>query len=383
MVESDEAAMIRAAVRKIAQAFGHRYYVERARAGGKTDELWAALGESGFLGVNLPEEFGGGGLGVLELSIVAEEIAAAGCPLLMLIVSPAICGTLIARFGTPEQKQAWLPGLASGEKKMAFAITEPDAGSNTHRLQTSAMREGDGWVLRGTKYYTSGVDEADAVLVVARTGDANEATGRGLLSLFIVDTDVPGFKRSLLPVEITAPEKQFTLFFDDVVLPSDAILGEADNGLREVFFGLNPERIMSAATCNGIGRYALDRGAAYARDRRVWDVAIGSHQGLAHPLAEAYVDVTQAQVMTTRAAWLYDHGYDAGEAANIAKMVAADASVQALDRAIQIHGGNGMSSEFGLADMWGMARSLQIAPVSREMILNYISQHSLGLPRSY
>jgi len=382
LLESDDAAMIREAVRNVAQGFGHRYYQERARAGKKADELWAALGAHGFLGVNLPEAFGGGGLGILELSIVAEELAASGCPLLMLVVSPAICGTLIARFGTPEQKQAWLPALASGEKKMAFAITEPDAGSNSHRMQTSAVHEGGEWILRGTKYYTSGVDEAEAVLVVARTG-LDERTGRGLLSLFIVDTSASGFRHDLLPVEITAPEKQFTLFFDDISLPEGALLGEAGNGLRQVFYGLNPERILGAATSNGIGRYALDRGVTYARDRRVWDVPIGSHQGLAHPLAEAYVQVTQARVMTTRAAWLYDHGHDAGEAANIAKMVAADASIQALDRAIQTHGGNGMSSEFGLADMWGIARTLQIAPVSREMVLNYISQHSLGLPKSY
>ncbi|MEV7969790.1 acyl-CoA dehydrogenase family protein [Sphaerisporangium sp. NPDC088356] len=382
MRESDEQRMIREAVRKIVANYDHDYYVERARAGAKADELWAAVGRDGFVGVNLPEEFGGGGMGVQELAIVAEELAAAGSPLLMLIVSPAICGSLIARFGSREQQEKWLPGLASGEDKMAFAITEPDAGSNSHRIGTTAHRDGNEWVLRGTKYYCSGVDEAQAVLVVARTG-VNESSGRGRLSLFIVDTDAAGLQRTVIPVEITAPEKQFTLFFDDVRVPGDALIGEEGNGLRQVFHGLNPERIMCAATSNGIARYALERGARYARERTVWDVPIGSHQGIAHPLAEAYVNVELARLMTTKAAWLYDQGLDAGEAANIAKLAAADASLQAIDRAIQTHGGNGMSTEYGLADLWGMARVLRIAPVSREMVLNYITQHSLHLPRSY
>jgi alkylation response protein AidB-like acyl-CoA dehydrogenase len=382
MLESDEQRMVRDAVRKIAAGYGHDYYVERARAGAKADELWGAIGRDGFVGVNLPEEFGGGGMGIQELSIVAEELAAAGCPLLMLIVAPAICGTLIARYGTRAQKQRWLPGLASGEVKMAFAITEPDAGSNSHRISTVAHRDGDDWVLRGTKYYSSGIDEAEAVLVVTRTS-VDEATGRGKLSLFIVDTNAAGLQRTVIPVEITAPEKQFTLFFDDVRVPADALLGEEGNGLRQVFYGLNPERIMCAATSNGIARYALERGARYARERVVWGVPVGSHQGIAHPMAEAYVNVELARLMTTKAAWLYDQGHDAGEAANIAKLAAADASIQAIDRAIQTHGGNGMSTEYGLADLWGMARVLKIAPVSREMVLNYVAQHSLDLPRSY
>ncbi|WP_235201258.1 acyl-CoA dehydrogenase family protein [Microbacterium sp. CH12i] len=166
-------------------------------------------------------------------------------------------------------------------------------------------------------------------------------------------------------------------------MPSTGLLGEVNDGLRQIFFGLNPERIMSAATSNGIGRFALDRGARYAKERQVWGAPIGTHQGLAHPLAESYVHVELARLMTSKAAWMYDNGLDAGEASNMAKFAAADASVEALDRAIQIHGGNGMSTEYGLADAWGFARVLKIAPVSREMVLNYISQHSLGLPRSY
>lgn len=381
--DSVEQQAIRESVRAIAAPYDHAWYVDRARSGQKVPELWKAVGEAGFVGVNLPEEYGGGGMGIEELAIVAEELATVGSPLLMMIVSPAICGSLIARFGSTEQKDRWLPGLATGEIKMAFAITEPDAGSNSHQISTAARRDGDEWVLNGKKYYCSGVDEADAVLVVVRTS-VDDSSGRARLSLFIVPTDSPGLSMTVIPVEVVAPEKQFTLYFDDLRLGEDALLGEVDNGLRQVFHGLNPERIMSAATSNGIGRFALERGARYARERSVWGgTPIGAHQGISHPLAEAHVHVELARLMTRQAAWLYDHDQPAGEASNIAKFAAADAAVEALDRAIQTHGGNGMSAEYGLADAWGFARVLKIAPVSREMVLNYVAQHSLGLPRSY
>jgi alkylation response protein AidB-like acyl-CoA dehydrogenase len=380
--ETPEQLLVRDSVRKIAQSFGHSYYVEQARSGGKADELWSELGRAGFIGVNLPEEFDGGGMGMAELAIVSEEISAAGCPLLMLIVSPTICGSLIARFGDQAMKEKWLPRIASGEIKMSFAITEPDAGSNTHQVSTKAVRDDDDWILSGTKYWCSGVDEAAAVLVVAKTG-VDEATGRGQLSLFVVDTDSAGFTRTVIPAEITGPEKQFTLFFDDVRLPRSALLGTENNGLHQLFYGLNPERIMCAAASNGMSRYALEKAAAYARERAVWSRPIGAHQGIAHPLAEAYVHVELARLMTTNASMLYDANLDAGEASNIAKLAAADASLLAFDRAIQTHGGNGLSTEYGLADLWGMARLLKVAPVSREMVLNYIAQHSLKLPKSY
>lgn len=383
LLESDEQNSIRESVRTIAGPYDHAWYVDRARNGRKVDELWKAIGEAGFIGVNLPEEYGGGGMGIEELAIVAEELAALGSPLLMMIVSPAICGSVIARFGSADQKERWLPGLATGDIKMAFAITEPDAGSNSHLISTAARRDGDEWVLNGKKYYCSGVDEADAVLVVVRTS-MDDSSGRARLSLFIVPTDSPGLSMTVIPVEVVAPEKQFTLYFDDLRLGEDALLGEVDNGLRQIFFGLNPERIMSAATSNGIGRFALERGARYARERSVWGgTPIGAHQGISHPLAEAHMHVELARLMTRQAAWLYDHQHPAGEASNIAKFAAADAAIEALDRAIQTHGGNGMATEYGLADAWGFARVLKIAPVSREMVLNFIAQHSLGLPRSY
>jgi alkylation response protein AidB-like acyl-CoA dehydrogenase len=223
------------------------------------------------------------------------------------------------------------------------------------------------------------------MVVVTRTGTDPES-GRGRLSLFVVDTDAPGLERTLIPIEIKAPEKQFQLFFDDVEVPADRLLGEEGEGLRQVFFGLNPERIMSASICTGVGRYALGRASVYANEREVWDVPIGQHQGIAHPLAIAKIELELARLMTAKAAWMHDHATDrlaAGEAANMAKYAAAEAGLRCLDTAIQTHGGNGMATEYGLADLWGTVRLLRIAPVSREMVLNFVAQQSLGLPKSY
>jgi alkylation response protein AidB-like acyl-CoA dehydrogenase len=382
--ETAEQRLLRSSVAEVAARYGHSYWLGKARAGEKTHELWDEVGGLGYLGVSVPEEYGGGGHGIVELAIVAEELAAAGCPLLLIVVSPAICATIIARSGTTEQKERWLPGLASGALRMAFAITEPDAGSNSHKLSTVATRDGSDWVLNGRKTYISGVDEADAVLVVGRAQDAR--TGTLHPALAVVPTDAPGFEKALIPVEITGPEKQFTLFLDGVRLPADAMVGEtADAALAALFAGLNPERITGAALANGIGRYALGKASAYANTRQVWGVPIGSHQGLAHPLAHAAIQVELARLMTTKAAWLYDAGDDvaAGESANMAKYAAAEASMAALDQAIQVHGGNGMATEYGLATLWGATRLIRTAPVSREMILNFVSTHTLGLPRSY
>lgn len=384
--ESDEHRALRAAVGAITDGFGPGYFAEHSRDRRPTTELWQALGEHGYIGVNIPQEYGGGGGGLVELAIVCEEVAAHGCPLLLLLVSGAIAGEVLTRFGTAEQKGTWLPLLASGRGKIVFAITEPDAGSNTHRLATTATRDGDGWLLRGTKQFISGVDEADAILVVARTG-TDPGSGRGRLSLFLVDADHPRLTASPLAIEGAAPERQFTLFFDDVPVSADRLIGTEGDGLRQVFHGLNPERVTGAALGVGIARHALARAAEYARAREVWGAPIGTHQAIAHPLAAAAIEVELAALMTARAAWLHDAGEHmvkaAGEAANMAKYAAAEAAVHAVDAAIQTHGGNGMSRDYGLVPLWGIARTLRIAPVSREMILNHVAQHTLGLPRSY
>ncbi len=380
--ENPDHAAIREAVAQVAAKYGGGYYTEHAERHLPTTELWEELGRQGFIGINIPEEFGGGGAGLSELALVCEETAAQGVPLLLLLVSSAISGEVLTRYGSRSQQAAWLPGMASGQRKVVFAITEPDAGSNTHQLSTTARRDGDEWVLRGTKYYISGVDEADALIVVARTG-TDPGTGKGLMSLFLVPTDSPGLVANELPVSASLPEKQFTLFFDDVRLSAGQLIGGQDEGFRQVFHGLNPERITGAAICVGVGRYALARAASYAATRSVWGVPIGTHQGIAHALAKAKIEVDLAALMTAKAAWLHDHGLPAGEASNEAKYAAAEAAAAAVDAAIQTHGGNGMSTSYGLVPLWGITRLLRIAPVSAEMVLNYVAQHSLGLPRSY
>ncbi|MGW2301118.1 acyl-CoA dehydrogenase family protein [Streptomyces sp. NPDC001809] len=374
MIESEELTALRAAV----SALGHRHGPGFDRA-----ELWAEAGKLGYLGVNLPEEYGGGGGGMAELSVVLEEAGAAGAPLLMMVVSPAICGTVIARFGTEEQKRAWLPGLADGSRTMAFGITEPDAGSNSHRITTTATRTEEGWVLNGRKVFVSGVDIADATLIVGRTSDAR--TGSLKPCLFIVPRDTPGFRRQHIEMELDAHEKQFELTLDDVHLPADALVGDEDAGLLQLFAGLNPERIMTAAFAIGMGRYALARAVTYAKERQVWKAPIGAHQAIAHPLAQAHIELELARLMMAKAAQLYDAGDDmgAGEAANMAKYAAAEACVKAVDQAVHTLGGNGLTKEFGLARLVTAARVARIAPVSREMILNYVSHQTLGLPKSY
>ena len=378
--ESEEHRALRAAVAEIAKDFGPRYYAEHAAERLPCDELWSALGKAGFIGVNIPEAYGGGGGGLTELAIVCEEIAAAGTPLLLLLVSAAISAEMIAEFGTGEQRMTWLPGLANGTAKMVFAITEPDAGSNTLRISTTAARDGQDWVLTGTKYYISGVDEAEALLVVARTGQDERGAQ---LSLFIVPTDAAGLDARLLPVDLLLPERQYTLHFDGVRVGPGALVGQPGEGFKQVFHGLNPERITGAALGVGVARHALTAAARYARERTVWSEPIGTHQGVSHPLAKAKIETELAALMTRQAAWQHDHGQPAGESSNMAKYAAAEAALAAIDAAIQTHGGNGVASEYGLMPYWGLARLLRIAPVSREMILNYVAQHSLGLPRSY
>jgi len=384
MFETDEQVQLREAVSALGRKYGHEYYVGRAKTGGHTDELWSEAGKLGYLGVNLPVEYGGGGGGITELSIVCEELAAAGCPLLMLVVSPAIAGTILARHGTSAQRETYLTGIADGTHKVAFAITEPEAGSNFHRLGTLARRDGDEWILNGRKCFISGVDTAQSVLVVARIEDS--ATGKLQPALFVVPTDAPGLTRSVIEMEIVSPEKQWLLYLDDVRVPASALVGgSTEAGLPALFTGLNPERITVAAMACGNARYALGRAASYVSSRTVWGRPIGTHQGIAHPLAHAQIQVELARLATAKAAALYDAGKDleAGVAANMAKYAATEAAWLAVDTSIQAHGGNGMTTEYGVATMLGGVRAGRIAPVTREMILNFVAQHVLGQQKSY
>jgi alkylation response protein AidB-like acyl-CoA dehydrogenase len=318
-----------------------------------------------------------------ELALVMEELAAGGCPLLMMVVSPAINGTIIAKFGTDEQKRRWVPGIADGSITMAFAITEPDAGSNSHRITTTARRDGSDWILSGQKVWISGLDQAQAVLVVGRSEESK--TGNLRPALFIVPTDAPRLSFTKIPMELTMPESQFQVFLDEVRLPSDALVGAEDAALAQLFSGLNPERIMGAASAVGMGRLALEKACDYVKTRQVWKTPIGAHQGIAHPLAQNHIELELARLMMQKAASLYDAGDDVGaaEAANMAKYAAGEASTRAVDQAVQSMGGNGLSQEYGVAAMLVGSRLARIAPVSREMILNFVAQTSLGLPRSY
>lgn len=374
---------LRAAVRSLVGKYGRSYFQDIVRRGEKPDDLWAEMGAAGYLGVHISEEWGGGGGGLADLAVVMEEMSAQGCPMFMIVISPAICGTMLDALGTTSQRERWLAGIADGSTKMAFAITEPDAGTNTHQITTTVRRDGDaGWRLTGQKYWTSGLDEAQAVLVVARHEETT-ADGRHPLSLFIVPTDSPGLSMQPIDSALQLPEKQFVTFFDDVAVAADAVVGEEGKGLQQMFAALNPERVAAACIANGIARFALDRAVDYASDRQVWSTPIGAHQGLAHPLAQHYIQLQASRVMTMRAAEHHDAGEQAGEMASMAKFLAGDVASAALDQAIQVHGGNGLSNEYGLSDLWFTARMFRTAPVSREMVLNHVAQHSMGLPKSY
>lgn len=383
LTDTDERRQLRESARSLAAGYGLDYMIEKADAGDYPRELWDEAGRLGFIGVNIPEAYGGGGAGITELAIVEEEFAAQGAGLLMLVVSPAINGTIISAFGTEEQKRAYLPGIASGEYIAAFAITEPDAGTNSHAITTTARKVGGQWVLSGTKTYISGVDQASGVLVVATIAD--EATGKRRPALFMVPTDAPGFTATRIPMEVKLAEWQYQLFLDEVKLPADALIGSAEAGLPQLFMGLNPERILATAMATGMARHALDVAVAYARERAVFGQPIGAHQGLAHPLAQCRIELEMAQLMGAKAAALFDAGMpmEAADAANMAKYAAGEICAKSLDQAVQTLGGNGLASEYKLARMLPASRLPRIAPVSREMLLNYVAQNMMGLPKSY
>src|SRR5688572_24379781 len=382
IVPSDEERQIRETVRGICEGYGPAYIRRCVESSEPPRELWDALAEKGYLGVNLPETYGGGGLGMSALQAVGEEITASGCALLLIVVSPAIVGSILVRHGTEAQRDEWLPGIAAGTTRVAFAITEPDAGTNSHNLSTAATRSNGGYRLRGTKYYISGVEDAQSILVIARKRD--DEGNLGLPLLLLVDVDSPGLEKQMIPMAVRGADRQWQLFFDDVEVAADRLIGESEEvGLKAAFDGLNPERIMGASLSNGTGRRALELASAYARERVVWKQPIGAHQGISHPLAQAKIELELARLMTQKAAALYDGGAPAGEAANMAKYAAAEAAIKCVDQAIQTHGGHGFALEYGLTDMYWGARLTRTAPVSREMILNYVAEHSLGLPRSY
>jgi alkylation response protein AidB-like acyl-CoA dehydrogenase len=383
LVPTAEERLLRESVGAIGAKYGHKYMIECAEAGEPPSAMWDELAEHGFCGANLPEEYGGGGLGMTGLAIVQEELARHGTTQLLLVVSPAIAGSILTRHGSPEQKDRWIPGLAAGTERIAFAVTEADAGTNTHKITTRARKQPDGtWRLNGQKTYISAVEHSTAILVVARQ-ELEDGT-LGLPLLFLIDVDAEGLSRERIPTALRLPDHQWTLFLDQIEVGPDRLVGGEVGGLGALFDGLNPERIMAGAGAVGSADRALKLAADYARERVVWGQPIGGHQGISHPLAECKVETELARLMIRKACALYDAGWKgAGEAANMGKYAAAEAAVHSVDHAIQTHGGNGVSLEYDVSDMWWGARLTRIAPVSREMILNYVAEHSLGLPKSY
>jgi alkylation response protein AidB-like acyl-CoA dehydrogenase len=382
LATSNEERAIRDAVGGIARSFGPDYYQQQVDDGGNCAELWNALGAKGYLGVHLPEKYGGGGLGLRELAIVVQESAVAGCPMQSMLFSPGVVGTILDRSANDEQKERWLPGVASGQTRLSFAITEPDAGSNAHLISTTAKPAGDRYVINGQKVFITGMESAGWLMLVARTG-VDELSGRARLSVFMVNSGAPGLSWTPIRTVMNQPDKSHQVFFDNVEVHAQNLIGQEGKGLRVAFTGLNTERILTSSLCTGIGQYALNKATAYVNERRVWGQPIGAHQAVAHPLAAAHIHLQAAQLVTDRACELYDTGAEVGELANMAKYLGAAAGLEALDSAVAVHGGNGVTYEYQLATYFWVVRMLNMGPVSKEMILNFVAEHSLGLPRSY
>ncbi len=354
-------------------------------------DLWDAFASVGLMGCLVPEEYGGNNMGLLALTLGFEEITTnAFSPGLLLVT--AMDSACIFKNGSEEQKQRFLPKIADGSLKLCFAVTEPDAGTNTFALQTSAKRNGDSYVVNGQKTFITGVDIADYMLLVARTTSLEELEAQGKpksegLSLFLVDTKSAGIEKQPISIPLSEELNQFQLFFDDLQIPAENLLGEEGNGTMAMFNSLNPERILAAAICIGMAEHALGKAVNYAKERTVFkDRPIGAYQSIAHPLAEVKIGIEAVRLMTYKAAWAFDNNHnplEVGTHANMAKFLAADLAIKAVDHAIETFGGLGFAEETGLISQWSGARLLKTAPVSREMILNYVSEWNLGLPRSY
>jgi acyl-CoA dehydrogenase len=369
----------------IAQKYDRKYWMDCAEKHVFPEALYQQVADDGFVGTMVPEEYGGSGQGMVEMHLFLEGLSNNGIPLLNLVVGAAMSLGFLAKYGSAAQKARFLPDACRGRTRFCFAITEPDAGTNTILTKTIAKRRGNRFALSGQKTFITDADGSDFALVVARTTPHAEVKRKtDGFTLFVVDLKAKGVAKQYIPVSIPAPETQWQLFFDEVDLGPEDVVGEIDGGFGILFKSLNPERILVGSICCGLGRYALNRSVGYVKERKVFnDVPIGAYQGLQHPLASARTDVEMASLMTLKAAWIFDQGREAGEFANMAKLAAADAGIKAVDTAIQCHGGNGFTKEYGIFDLYPMVRLLKTAPLNREMILNYIGEHVMGLPRSY
>lgn len=366
----------------VAARFDDDYWAAHCATRTHPAELWQALSDADLLGLGIPSSYGGSDAGVTEVAALVEALARQGRPLFSLLTT-YICGELLLRHGSDAQREAWLPRIANGTGRFAFAITEPDAGTNSFAIRTSVRADGDGSLrINGHKCYISGIDSTDVVVVVARTGAASEDRRDGM-ALLLVDPHLPGVTMRPMDIDMPAPERQHDVWFDDVVVSPHAVVGELGSGFRSLFTVLNPERLLTAATQVGIGRLALSLGVARAKERAPFGVPVGSYQSIQHPLAHAHAQLEAAELMTYSGCAAYDAGRPAGAAANVAKLLAAEASQSAYDAAVQAHGGMAFDVSAGLVRLWPLVRMGRIGPVSNEMVLNHIAEHLLGLPKSY
>lgn len=390
---SDEQKLIRNSVSEMLQQFIPRKkeFREMGREGKFPEELWQAYADMGLMGCLVPEEYGGNNMGLLALALGFEELTSQSFSPGLLLVT-GMDSACILKNGTEEQKQRFLPKIADGSMKLCFAVTEPNAGTNTFQVETLARKNGDTYVINGQKTFITGVDIADYMLLVVRTTTLAELAEQGKpkshgMSLFLVDTKSKGIEKTPIDIPLSDELNQFQLFFDDLEVPAENLLGKEDNGIMVMFNSLNPERILAATICTGMAEYALKKAVDYAKERKVFkDTPIGAYQSIAHPLAEVKIGLEAARLMAYKAAWAFDSGFEpmeVGTLANMAKFLAADLAMKAVDHAIETHGGLGFAEETGLINLWSGARLLKTAPVSREMILNYVAEWDLGLPRSY
>lgn len=361
---------------EVAFALGERYADRRFDDHEASLAQWDDLREAGLTGLSLPEEHGGAG-GMLDLCIASERLAAGGFPAAKLVISTSIAGTVIARHGTEAQRARWLPGIAAGTTRFCFAFTEPEAGSNANRLRTRVTGPASAMRLSGQKTYISALESSEAMIVVAADPQ------RGGLTLVVLPLPCEGLTHH--PVRMSAPsfEQQWHVFYDDVAIPEDGVLGEPGAGARTLFDGLNPERLIVASQAVGVGRWCLARAAEYASQRVVFDVPIGAHQAVQHPLAEALIATEGAWLLVARGARLHDAGAPAGLESNMAKIAACDAGLAAADQALQCFGGSGYTEDTMMLQRFTYMRLLRTVPVARELALNHVATAGLGLPRSY
>lgn len=385
---STEREMIVDLARKVGERFGLDYWRRQDALGQFPHEAWSEICKAGLSGVALPEEYGGAGLGVVEMALIVEELAAAGAGATvgqLFMINPIFGGVAVSRYGTDAMRAEVLPPLISGDLTCCMALTEPDAGSNTLEMRTTARRDGDGWRLRGNKIWITAVPDAQKMLVVARTQPLDEVASRAQgISLFLIDVDRDGLSHDTIEKVGTNTLAASNVYFDDVAVAETELVGTLHGGWPELLDVLNTERIVTTAGLVGAGRLAERLAVEYAKERKVFGgKPIGAYQGIQFPLAKAHAELQCARIMNLHAAALYDAGQPYGSEANMAKLVAAQACGDAIDRAMQTLGGMGFAKESHIERLWRDARLFKFAPVSEEMILNYIAVHCLGMPRSY